>query len=77
MAGRNMHKLTFSEALEHMRQLSEIESENDNDEEIIFSDDEYGPPDKENISSDEDTVSNFPAQCTIRGTTSGKKKHCV
>ncbi|GFW28502.1 retrovirus-related Pol polyprotein from transposon opus [Trichonephila clavipes] len=56
MAGRNMRKLTVSEALEYMRQLSENESENDNDEEIVFSDDEYLPPDEENISLNEDTV---------------------
>ncbi|GFX89802.1 hypothetical protein TNCV_2246021 [Trichonephila clavipes] len=40
----------FNEALEYMQQLSENESENDNDEEIVFSDDEYVPPDEENIS---------------------------
>ncbi|GFX20164.1 hypothetical protein TNCV_1437241 [Trichonephila clavipes] len=50
IAGRNMHKLTVSEVLEHMRQLPENESEKDNDEEIVFSDDEYVPPDEENIS---------------------------
>ncbi|GFY20129.1 uncharacterized protein TNCV_2148221 [Trichonephila clavipes] len=59
MAGRNMRKLTVSEALDYMRQLSENESENDNDEKIVFSDDEYLPPNEENISSDEDTVSHF------------------
>ncbi|GFX11098.1 hypothetical protein TNCV_4503131 [Trichonephila clavipes] len=62
MAGRNMRKLTVSDALEYMRQISEIESKNDNGEEVVFSDDEYVPPDKENISSDKDTVSNFPVQ---------------
>ncbi|GFT51744.1 hypothetical protein TNCV_4440441 [Trichonephila clavipes] len=41
MAGRNMRKLTVSEALEYMRQLSKNESENDNGEEIVFSDDKY------------------------------------
>ncbi|GFX59399.1 hypothetical protein TNCV_4793351 [Trichonephila clavipes] len=46
MAGRNMRKLTVSEALEYMRQLSENESENDNDEEIVFRDDENVPPDE-------------------------------
>ncbi|GFW41434.1 hypothetical protein TNCV_465251 [Trichonephila clavipes] len=65
MAGRNMHELTVTEALEYIRQLSGNESENDN-EEIVFSDDEYVPPDKENIPSDEDTISNFPEQCTGR-----------
>ncbi|GFS61251.1 hypothetical protein TNCV_3104901 [Trichonephila clavipes] len=46
-----------------MRQLWENESKNDNDEKIVFSDDEYVPPDEENISSDKDTV-----QCTSRKT---------
>ncbi|GFU00334.1 hypothetical protein TNCV_4258781 [Trichonephila clavipes] len=75
MAGRNMHESTVSEALEYIRQLSENESENDNDEEIVFSDDEYVPPDEENIPSDEDNVSYFPVQCTGRKTTSGKKNN--
>ncbi|GFR26698.1 hypothetical protein TNCT_698361 [Trichonephila clavata] len=57
MAGRNICKLTVSEALEYLRQLSGNESENDNHEDIIFIDVEYGPPDKRNVSSDEDTVS--------------------
>ncbi|GFW27580.1 uncharacterized protein TNCV_4282811 [Trichonephila clavipes] len=43
---------------------------------IDLSDDEYVPPDEENISLDE-TVSYFPVQCTSRKTTSGKKKQCV
>ncbi|GFW58816.1 hypothetical protein TNCV_4046551 [Trichonephila clavipes] len=77
VAGRNMRKLTVSEALEYMQQFFENESENDNDEEIVFSDDEYVPPDEENIFSNEDTVSNFPVQCTITKTTSKKKKQCI
>ncbi|GFX42389.1 hypothetical protein TNCV_1519531 [Trichonephila clavipes] len=77
MSGRNMRKLIVSEALKYMRQLSENESENDNDEEIVSSDDECVPPDEENISSDEDTVSNFPVQCISRKITLGKKKQCV
>ncbi|GFW02175.1 uncharacterized protein TNCV_4144411 [Trichonephila clavipes] len=76
-AGRNISKLTVSEILEYMRQLSENESENENDEEIVFSDDVYVPLDEKNISSDEDTLSNFPVQCTSRKTTSEKKKQCV
>ncbi|GFW87563.1 hypothetical protein TNCV_4485281 [Trichonephila clavipes] len=75
LAGRNVHKLTVSEALEYMRQLSENESEKDNDEEITFSDGEYVSSDEENISSGEVTVSNFPVQCTSKKSTSGKKKH--
>ncbi|GFR33594.1 hypothetical protein TNCT_130241 [Trichonephila clavata] len=47
MARRNMLNLTFSEAVEYIRQLSGNESKNDNDEEIVFSHDEYGPPEKE------------------------------
>ncbi|GFW35659.1 hypothetical protein TNCV_4435101 [Trichonephila clavipes] len=39
--------------------------------------DEYVPPDEENVSSERDTVSNFPVQCTSRKTTSGKKTQCV
>ncbi|GFQ67007.1 hypothetical protein TNCT_511351 [Trichonephila clavata] len=34
-------------------------------------------PEEENISSDEDTVSNYPVQRISRKTTSGKKKQCV
>ncbi|GFW34598.1 hypothetical protein TNCV_952261 [Trichonephila clavipes] len=59
MAGRSMRKLTVIEALKYMRQLSENESENDNDDEIVYSDDEYVPSDEKNIPSDE-TISNFP-----------------
>ncbi|GFW58227.1 uncharacterized protein TNCV_2634011 [Trichonephila clavipes] len=73
MVGRNMHELTVSEALQYIRQLLENESENDN-EEIVISDDEYVPLDDENISSNEDTVPNFSVQCTGRKTTSGNKK---
>ncbi|GFY35849.1 hypothetical protein TNCV_4842251 [Trichonephila clavipes] len=72
-----MRKLTVSEALQYRQQLSENESENGNDEEIVFSNDEYVPPDEENISSDEDTVSKFPVRCTSRKNTSGKKEQCV
>ncbi|GFR06373.1 hypothetical protein TNCT_433801, partial [Trichonephila clavata] len=39
--------------------------------------DEYLPPDEENISSDEDTVYNFPAQCTSRKPTSWNKRQSV
>ncbi|GFX61712.1 hypothetical protein TNCV_2591551 [Trichonephila clavipes] len=53
MTGINMRKLTVSEAFEYMQQLSEKESENDDDEEIVFSEDEYVPSDEENIFSDE------------------------
>ncbi|GFT61787.1 hypothetical protein TNCV_3862211 [Trichonephila clavipes] len=76
MTGINMRQLSVSEALEHMQQLSENESENKNDEEIVFRDDEYVPPDEENISSEEDTVFNFRVQC-INRKTSGKKKLSV
>ncbi|GFX61980.1 hypothetical protein TNCV_276281 [Trichonephila clavipes] len=77
MVGRNMRKLTVSEALEYMRQLSENESENNGEEEYVFSDDEYVPPNEENISSNKDTVFNIPIQCTSRKSTSEKKKQCV
>ncbi|GFX80154.1 hypothetical protein TNCV_2107991 [Trichonephila clavipes] len=78
MARRNMLKLIVSEALEYMRQLSESESENDNDEEIVLSNDEYGPQDEENTSSDENTVYNFPVQCTIvEKSFVGRKKQSV
>ncbi|GFQ84363.1 hypothetical protein TNCT_356161 [Trichonephila clavata] len=50
MARRNMLNLTFSEAQEYTRQLSENESKNDNDEEIVFSHDECMPPEKEILS---------------------------
>ncbi|GFW82025.1 DDE_3 domain-containing protein [Trichonephila clavipes] len=74
IAGRNICKLKASEALRYMRQLSGKESKKDNDEEILFSDDEYGPPDEENISLDEGTVSNSTVQCNNRKTTSKKKR---
>ncbi|GFW29243.1 hypothetical protein TNCV_741851 [Trichonephila clavipes] len=53
MTGRNIRKLAVSEALEYMRHLSENQSKNGNDVENVSNNDEYVPPDEENISSDE------------------------
>ncbi|GFV93127.1 hypothetical protein TNCV_2552181 [Trichonephila clavipes] len=73
VAGRNVFKLIVSEALEYMRQLSENESVNGNDEEIALSNDAYASPDEENISSD--GVFNFPVQCTSRKPLEGRKNN--
>ncbi|GFX07852.1 hypothetical protein TNCV_4161211 [Trichonephila clavipes] len=43
----------------------------------ISFDDEDVPPVEDYISSDGDTVSNFPVQCISRKNTSWKKKQCV
>ncbi|GFV22629.1 uncharacterized protein TNCV_2078191 [Trichonephila clavipes] len=72
-----VYHCTVSEALEYIRQFSENEFESDNDEEIVFSDAEYKPPDEKNISSDENRVSNYLVQCNSRKTTPMKKKQCV
>lgn len=51
-------KLTISEALEYLQQLSEDESENCNDEEFLSSDDEFVVSNAEKASSDsEDNLS--------------------
>ncbi len=54
MSRKNIRKLTISEALQYMQQLSDDESENGSCEDIVFSDEEYVPLNQECLSTDDD-----------------------